>query len=104
MRVEESVVSGALYSGVTLVTDSVEADRCGIVCLLMKSGLLNSGCQVRAWQQPASTCVQRNQGRPNHCSLRAGHAAVFRLTSISLQGYSEEAGALYENCSHGSTH
>lgn len=51
MRVEESVLSSALHSGVTLVTDSVEADRCGIVCLLMKSGLLDTGCQVCAWQQ-----------------------------------------------------
>ena len=56
MRVTESVVSGALHSGVTLVTDSVEADRCGIVCLLMKSGLLDSGCQVCAWQQAQHVC------------------------------------------------
>lgn len=45
MRAEASVISSALHGGVTLVTDSIEADRCGFLCLLVQSGLL-AGCQV----------------------------------------------------------
>lgn len=93
MKVEASVISGALQSGVTLVTDSVEADRCGIVCLLVKSGLL-SGFQVCTWVPAGHTSVHCDLTGPTPLVLSAGDAAIVRINSLSLQGHFKKAGAL----------
>jgi hypothetical protein len=52
MNTAQCVLNHALH-GITLIKDSAEADRCGILCLLLKTAL-SSGAQVCH-----GTCAQK---------------------------------------------